>query len=189
MSKHTRGFTLLEALVAISMVAVATGAPLYGASRALITANISKDRLTASYLAQEGIEYVRKVRDNSYLAVYVDPYDKLNQAWTGLATSFTASTIYSNCNTANDYCTIDTVANNPPQRYSSKGAVPVLYTNAAKQYTQSSAGGNTPTLFKRWIQIEPITGREEVRVTSTVEWQYKGATYSVVLVDNLTSWK
>lgn len=188
MNKHTRGFTLLEALVAISMVAVATGAPLYGASRALITANISKDRLTASYLAQEGIEHVRKVRDNAYLAVYADPYDKLGQAWTGLPTSFTAAPVYTDCDSPSEFCTIDTTTNQVVRR--SANDIPVLNLHTASQrYTYTTGSEYTPTLFKRWVQITPITGREEVRVTSTVEWQYKDATYSVVLVDNLTSWK
>ena len=52
-------FTLVETLIAISIVTIAISGPMLSASRALIAANIARDQLTASYLAQEGIEYVR----------------------------------------------------------------------------------------------------------------------------------
>ena len=40
------------------------------ASRSIVAAQTARDQLTASYLAQEGIEYVRAMRDNEYLAAY-----------------------------------------------------------------------------------------------------------------------
>ena len=50
----TAGFTLIEALVAVAILALAVAGPLYAANRALVAAGIARDRLTASYLAQEG---------------------------------------------------------------------------------------------------------------------------------------
>lgn len=58
---------MVEALIAIAIITLTIGGPLYAASRSLNAANNAKDRLIASYLAQEGIEYVRRMRDNMYL--------------------------------------------------------------------------------------------------------------------------
>jgi len=64
------GFTLLEALIAVTIITLAVAGPLFSASRAIIAVEISRDKLTASYLAQEGIEYVRAMRDSEYLKLY-----------------------------------------------------------------------------------------------------------------------
>ncbi len=66
-SKKT-GFTLIETLVAITILLVAIAGPL-----AIIAKNISysayaRDQVTASYLAQEAIEVLRRIRDNDALA-------------------------------------------------------------------------------------------------------------------------
>ena len=62
-----RGFTLTETMIAITILTFAVAGPLFTASRSIIAADIARDQLTASYLAQEGIEYVRMMRDNAML--------------------------------------------------------------------------------------------------------------------------
>jgi type II secretory pathway pseudopilin PulG len=57
------GFTLLEALVAISILMMAVAAPITIAQRGLSSAVYSKNQMIASYLAQDAIEYVRNARD------------------------------------------------------------------------------------------------------------------------------
>ena len=73
MKKHTThisGFTLVETLVAITIVTLAISGGITVAHSSIVAATSARDRLTASYLAQEGIEYVRMLRDNAYLARY-----------------------------------------------------------------------------------------------------------------------
>ncbi|QSH39327.1 type II secretion system protein [Candidatus Kaiserbacteria bacterium] len=65
---HKRGFTLIETLVAISVLVVAVTGPLTLASQSLFAAVYAKDQTTAFYLAQEAIEMVRNKRDNNLLA-------------------------------------------------------------------------------------------------------------------------
>ena len=62
-----KGFTLIETLVAILILTTAIAGPLTIASRGLNAALIAKDQTTASYLAQDAIEYVRAVRDTNRL--------------------------------------------------------------------------------------------------------------------------
>jgi len=62
-----RGFTLIETLVAITVLLVAVVGPLTLATRSLNSALVARDQLTASYLAQDAVEYIRHKRDNNFL--------------------------------------------------------------------------------------------------------------------------
>lgn len=65
---HTsRGFTLIETLVAISILLVSLAGPLAIASQSLSVAQYAREQIVAFYLAQEGVEYVRTVRDENLL--------------------------------------------------------------------------------------------------------------------------
>lgn len=64
-----KGFTLIETMVAISVLVVALAAPLTLASQSLFTAIYAKDQVIASYLAQEAIELVRAKRDSNLLRI------------------------------------------------------------------------------------------------------------------------
>ena len=66
--KLSTGFTLVEAMVAVTVLTLAISGAFFTANSAIIAAEIASDQLTASYLAQEGVEYVRKMRDDAYLA-------------------------------------------------------------------------------------------------------------------------
>jgi len=63
------GFTLIETMVAISLLMVALIAPMSLASEALTDAYYARSQVTAFYLAQEGIEIVRSVRDANIMAI------------------------------------------------------------------------------------------------------------------------
>src|SRR3569623_1101495 len=62
-----RGFTLVETLVAVMILASAVAGPLSIASRALNNSLVAKDQITAYFLAQDAIEYTRFVRDSNTL--------------------------------------------------------------------------------------------------------------------------
>jgi type II secretory pathway pseudopilin PulG len=61
------GFTLIETLVAITVLLGAIAGPLTLANNSLITTRIARERLSATMLAQEAIEYVRMVRGGNFL--------------------------------------------------------------------------------------------------------------------------
>lgn len=61
------GFTLLETLVAVSLLMMAIIGPLTIAQKSVKTATYTKNRTTAYYLAQDALEYLRNVRDTGSL--------------------------------------------------------------------------------------------------------------------------
>jgi type II secretory pathway pseudopilin PulG len=66
-SQKNKGFTLLEALVAVSILMVAVVAPITIAQKGLSSAIYTKNQMIASYLAQDAIEYVKNMRDENIL--------------------------------------------------------------------------------------------------------------------------
>ena len=63
-----RGFTLIETLVAITILLLSISAPMTIASKGLASSFFARDQITAFYLAQDAVEYVRNHRDNNFLS-------------------------------------------------------------------------------------------------------------------------
>lgn len=59
-----KGFTLIETLVAITILMISIVGPLTIAQKSLMAATLAKDQVIASFLAQEIIEKIKNNRDN-----------------------------------------------------------------------------------------------------------------------------
>ncbi|TSC84079.1 MAG: Uncharacterized protein G01um101417_348 [Parcubacteria group bacterium Gr01-1014_17] len=64
-SHRVRGFSLIETLVAVVILVSAVVGPLTLAQRSIRSAVYARDQVTASFLAEEAIEYIRSVRDGN----------------------------------------------------------------------------------------------------------------------------
>lgn len=62
-----QGFTLIETVVAIFLLTVGVAGSFALMQRVSFSASFSASQLVASYLAQEGIEIIRNIRDTNYL--------------------------------------------------------------------------------------------------------------------------
>ncbi len=71
------GFTILETLVALSLIVAALVGPVALITRGLAATSISKNKLIAANLAQEGIELGRAIRENNILCGHVGELDAL----------------------------------------------------------------------------------------------------------------
>lgn len=66
-SASRRGFSLVETLVAITILLIAIVGPMTMAARGLQSAFYAREQITAALLAEEGVELVRALRDKSAL--------------------------------------------------------------------------------------------------------------------------
>lgn len=179
-AKARRAFTLIETMVAITILSFAMAGPLFTASRAIIAAETARDQLTASYLAHEGVEYLRVTRDNWYLASYHSGSGDISgTAWVDFLASF------AQCNAALDkVCTLDPVSTPALQTCSAESCTPLHLVDG--MYKQQEGGVQTP--FTRTIQIVDVSPTEE-KVVSKVSWSFHGTPYTVTVSDHLTAWK
>lgn len=67
-SRYARGFTILETIVAVLILSISITAIVVVAGGGAQKTIHTKDRLIAAYLAQEGVELVRNVRDSAFLS-------------------------------------------------------------------------------------------------------------------------
>lgn len=163
------GFTLIEALVAISVLVMSLTGPLTLAIKSISEAKISQNQMIAFYLAQEAEEYIRNRRDSNFLS---------GANWlTGL----------NNCWVANG-CIVD-IPNNQIINCGGGGCPNIKYDDSGQYYNYAN-GQNT--IFKRTINIDRINiggGLDEAKVAVTVEWPEKFGVKSFTLEDHLFNWK
>jgi prepilin-type N-terminal cleavage/methylation domain-containing protein len=199
MSKNA--FTLVETLVAIAIVTIAVAGPLVTATRALVLAYTARDQVTASYLAQEGVEYVRLMRDSVYLADYQanpqDPTlssDAFNDFLTGSQAGSATQCIgagdgTAKCALADPLLTMGIGANRALAVCGR--SCPPLYINNGR-YTTSSPSGSTLTPYTRSISFyggSSGTLGSELEVIVTVSWSERGVPYSTSATDYLSPWQ
>jgi len=68
-----KGFTIIESIVALTIIIAAVVGPFMLVTRGILSSKSAKNRLIASNLAQEGIEFIRYYRDSNILASCVGP--------------------------------------------------------------------------------------------------------------------
>lgn len=196
---HKEGFTLIETMVAISILTLAIAGPMFTASRSIVAAQTARDQLIATYLAQEGIEHVRAMRDNAYLFAYhIGGTNVSSAAWSTFL-SRTGTFSISGC-IAPEKCTLDPAGSGSLERCTTTdGSCPPLHLTGCTYgpggltctppniYTQQALSGSVLSPFTRTIQGIAVSPGEE-KIVSTVSWSFHGTPYSVTISDHLTSW-
>lgn len=169
-----RSFTLIEVMIAVFLLTTGMLGSFALIQKTIAFTSDNSFQLRAIYLAQEGIEVVRNIRDNNWLAERTYP-DEVN--WdTGLG----AGTKYldwrlSNNNTSNlviwDY-----------------GATGKYYLHYNENSCKSYPNQCKDTLFTRRIEISyPETNI--MRVKSIVEWSERGNSRQVAAETELYNWR
>ena len=173
--KHVRGFTLIETMVAVSLLSIAIVAPMSLTTKSLAAAYYARDQITAFHLAQEAIESVRHLRDHNILLTALGtPTDILSGI--PLNTLFVVSTLDDSIDTAacvSGTCT--PIQIDPTQTFYGYGS------------------GWTDTRFTRTVQAQSVSEQDgvpqEIRVSVTVSWRTGTfQTRSFTIRQNLYRW-
>lgn len=159
-----KGFSLIEVITAIFVLTVGIGGAFSLIYQTLSAVYTVRSELTASFLAQEGVEIVKNLRDNSWLE-------------SRAATSTNWMSHLSETGGSNyelDYST---------QGLSQTGSNHMkIDSNGLFNYTSGDQ-----TSFTRSISLTNIS-TSTVKVVVDVGWQAAGKSRSLEVVENITNW-
>lgn len=185
-----QGFTLLEVLIAVTILVFAITATFTSAQSGLQSSQESKNQIISYYIAQEAIEYIRNLRDTNSIVRIATP------------TTNWLKDIAENGNSSTDdpcfpgtYCTVDAVNSTLTQCSGGLNGCPNLMQNTTQgspsylMYGYGSAGaGWVNTNFKRVIQIEKL-GATEAKIIVTVYWSRGSFSTSFTVRENIFDWQ
>ncbi len=171
-SRHKKkGFTLLETLVALSVLTFAVVGPLTLAFYSIRSAGLSQNQLTAFYLAQEALEYVKNQRDNNILANPPSAGGWLDKI--------------SRCENPRG-CTVDIPYNDIQTCPAATGCLKLRYSGDTGFYHQNISFG-AESLFTRIIKFVVVSSYEE-KVSVTISWTERFGTKFFTLEENIFNW-
>jgi type II secretory pathway pseudopilin PulG len=209
-----RGFTLVETLVSVFIITIVIVGPLTVASNASMYAKMTKDTMTATYLAQESIEllrhhqdsiYVRCADKNSSKCASASGENSSEAAWRIFKERLGGNTQGASCFTVDNaagcsYDFIDMTSNedfNPPKYVSTGNSCNTLsYDTSSRVYVCTGVRGTglRTTTFSRSVKITSIptfggtdqSYNDDLRVTVTVTFRRpNGYLYQIKIVDFL----
>jgi len=198
-----RGFTLLEAIVSIFIVTVGVGGVFTLVNQTIGGTQAVSSKLTATYLAQEGIEVVRNIRDGNLLKIHkgiggvswddgiltnvqrtspCDFYGDLNSD--GLVTSADTTIVMqcsggggTNCERGDvngSGLPVNSLDINLMERY-------ILGVDSTFSVCSSKAK------FQRKTTVTS-DGSDILKVSVEVSWQERGGSHKVIVQENLYNW-
>lgn len=166
-----RLFTLIELVVSIFIILLTLGGVFSLLVQTLRVTSGLPDQLIANYLAQEGMEVVRNIRDANWIKG-----QEWNTGLTGCESSVAGCEANDGCAVSYHSFSLENYPNFPLH----------LYNN---YYSQTTLGKKT--IFKRRVVINQNTdsdGNDYLQVRVFVCWQRRGKNYQTELDENLYNW-
>lgn len=184
--KKSEGFTLVETMVAITILLVAVVGPISIIGDALHKFYYARDEMSAINLAQEGIEVVRAAAVTSMLSDK-DITDKIMEDSVGTPpkSSWVVDIESINPTGKPDKMLLDC---NPTCVTNYQD---VYFDSTVGKYRQSKNGppaGWQKTQFKRLVTTTEISPAREVKIESTVEWDTGGQHGTITVTENIFNW-
>ena len=196
---NKKGFTLIETLVAVTILLVAVVGPMEIASKGLFSAFYAQDEITAFYLAQEGIEYTRNARDTNYLIAIKEEPDRNWLQDMEQCTDYRLSAVSSpGCKIDSTYIVGGWLFNDGATPCDNSGCDPIRYdednfNTFSNIYFNNPVG--EPTKFTRTLKIivdgADVTQARSATVEVSVSWKTGGifsSTRNLTLREKIFDW-
>ncbi len=171
-----RGFTLVETMVAITILLLAVVGPMSAIGGSLSQISTARDQMIAINLAQEGIEVVRQKRDSNMLACWA------NSNW---GVTITSCSTWGGGITGSGTSGTNYIIAAPSLMIISSAVQPIYQETASGMYYQFASTPDvsyTKTQFSRVVNIaDTVSGREK-KITSTVTWKTSGGIDKTITV-------
>jgi type II secretory pathway pseudopilin PulG len=163
----SKGFTLIETLIAIFILTLTVGGLLTLAANGYFSVRYARNQIVANDLVQESLEFIRNSRDTSA---------QQNETWAQWVSQFSKN----DCFTANG-CIVDPYASSPLQVVRpADGSMIAFYPDtgfygyATSAYPASlnSQGATAPylTTYVRTITMQQAADPNQLTITATVQW-------------------
>ncbi len=172
-SSSQKGFTLVEVLVAITLLLIVITGPMQILTRSNHSTAYATEQMTAWFLAQEGLEMAQQARDKYLLDYFYN--DVTNpQPWAKFTTTDIAVGSYAKCFTT-DGCDISVGPLGNPTvtdcSLNSKTACQLYLLPSGRNRYQHNSVGAILTPYTRKITMQQNGASREVFATSTITWR------------------
>lgn len=174
----------METLIALSIFTVSVLGLMSVLSAGVSDTTYAKKKITATYLAQEGAEYIRNIRDTYtlYSATGQAGWDAFNGKVTGAGCHQPSGCYFDDrdLNYDNQVQPITGIA-----MTECAGSCPsLLYDSGTGKYNYAIGADSG---FIRKIQVLIISGNE-TKVSSSTYWTQNSGTYQITLSESLFNW-
>lgn len=182
-TKKNTGFTLVETLVSIAIFSISILGILSVLASGVTNTTYAKDKMIAGYLAQEGIEYLRNLRDNDAL------FPTTGNTWSTFVTTMTPCTSGNVCgfNSATIPISVFSCGSDP-----SGIGCNLYYSSSTGTYNDATGSGAVSSGFTRkvWMtQPAGVNGSNEETIHSEVDWLQGSSPNKIILSENLFNWE
>ncbi len=185
-SHHKKGYSLVEVMVAISILMLAIAGPLTIAAKGLQSAQYAKDQIAAFLLAQEGIEAFVSVRNQAIIeGIRAGNMDNVWN-WTNHTSGGSGiSYCFDNAGCNIDFRSENVIAGGSLVSCSNLNNCLLDYraSENPSPYRVNDGTASDDSIFTRVIKISEVNSNE-LKITSTVSWSSKvlgGQTKDVTL--------
>jgi Tfp pilus assembly protein PilV len=187
--QKNRGFTIVEALVAIFILTMSVSAMLGVTASTASSARYANNQIAANYLLQEAVDSVRNSRDTLAFQM-VDS----GGGWTAFLNRYGSSS-NSKCFSPGGCALRMEIFNGADasgadvSQCPNTGCQNFYYdTNAYNRIFYNLTGTGVPSIFSRRVNMVVINA-DEVKVTATLDWTNGSSTKTQSLVIYLLNWQ